>query len=136
MNFLTTSKVVFTLGYIHTSILYIPGSIAAPISQGNGTPPKVEVETTPWQSEPAVRGTFRLLISCLITLSLCAWTALHLNIPQPNLSTIQWYQKKAKWLLIGIFAPELVAFTAWDQWSDAKELTVRVNEIFRSRVSV
>jgi len=37
---------------------------------------------------------------------------------------------------MGILAPELVAFTAWDQWREAKELTARVNEIFRNRVSV
>lgn len=134
MYSLITSKLIPTLLYIHT-LLCIPSSIAAPTSVYSSTTPS-HVETTQWQSEPAIRGTFRLLISCLITLSLCAWTALHLNIPPAGLSTIQWYQKKIKWLLMGILAPELVAFAAWDQWRDAKELTARINEIFRNRVSV
>ncbi|KAF8424130.1 hypothetical protein EV426DRAFT_600672 [Tirmania nivea] len=120
-----------TLLYIPTWLLHVSGSVAAPIAPASDEYDKIE--TTPWQPEPAMRGTFRLLISCLVTLSLCAWTALHLNIPQADLSTLQWYLKKAKWLLMGIFAPELVAFMAWDQWREAKELTARINEIFRKR---
>ena len=36
--------------------------------------------TVSWHSEPNVRGTFSILVSCIVTLSLCVWTALHLNI--------------------------------------------------------
>lgn len=32
--------------------------------------------TTGWVSEPDTRGTFRLVFSCLIALSLCVWLAL------------------------------------------------------------
>ncbi|RPB21473.1 hypothetical protein L211DRAFT_869976 [Terfezia boudieri ATCC MYA-4762] len=132
MDLLIPSKFIFTLLYFPT---YISGSIAAPISPFSETPEDVQIETTRWQPEPAIRGTFRLLISCVVTLSLCAWTALHLNIPPSDLSSFQWYLKKAKWLLMGILAPELVAFTAWDQWREAKELTARVNEIFQNRAA-
>ena len=38
------------------------------------------MQTVPWQQEPSTHGTFRLFISCVITLSLCVWTAIHLNI--------------------------------------------------------
>ena len=34
---------------------------------------------------------------------------------------------KAKWVLLGMFAPELVVYTAWSQWISARELTKIVN---------
>jgi len=80
-------KLTFTLLYIPIFLLYISGSIATPISSLSDTPN--HIETTRWQPEPTIRGTFRLLVSCLRALSLCAWTALHLNIPPADLSTIQ-----------------------------------------------
>ena len=36
--------------------------------------------TVSWQPEPHVRGTSQILASCLLTLSLCVWNALHLNV--------------------------------------------------------
>ena len=37
--------------------------------------------TATWKPEPNRRGTFGILSTCLVTLSLCVWTAIHLNIP-------------------------------------------------------
>ena len=37
---------------------------------------------TVWQPEPGNRGTYGLLSSCVITMVLCVWTAVHLNIPE------------------------------------------------------
>jgi hypothetical protein len=93
-----------------------------------------------WQPASETRGTFSILSSCAITLILCAWTAVHLNIPeQPNskerpyLRKAKWLSKflpkphilvpvlrKAGWLVLGLLAPELVAFTAWYQYVEAK----------------
>ncbi|KAI9765430.1 MAG: hypothetical protein M1840_007388 [Geoglossum simile] len=100
---------------------------ATPISSANGTG---LVETTGWRSEPATRGTFRLLSSCLITLSLCVYTALHLNMfPKGHgRTTIFW--KKFQWALMGMFAPELVLFTSWIQRQSAKQLVIEVNKCF------
>lgn len=35
-----------------------------------------------WHPEPERRGTFSILSSCVITLALCVWTSIHLNIPE------------------------------------------------------
>ena len=35
----------------------------------------------PWVPDPDNRGTWSLLYSCVFTLVLCVWTAIHLNIP-------------------------------------------------------
>ncbi|KAF1960307.1 hypothetical protein CC80DRAFT_359412, partial [Byssothecium circinans] len=64
-----------------------------------------------WHPEPTFRGTYSILSSCLITMSLCLWTAIHLNIPEHRktwwITPQHW--RKAKWLLIGLFAPEVVS---------------------------
>ena len=86
------------------------------------------------RSEPPMRGTFRLLISCIVTLSLCVYTALHLNLPSPGSSTSAVYMKKTWWVFLGILAPELVVYTAWGQWNSARKLTTRIKEILQEQV--
>lgn len=83
-----------------------------------------------------MRGTFRLLISCIVTLSLCVYTALHLNLPSPGSSTTAVYMKKTSWVLLGIFAPELVVYTAWGQWNSARKLTTIIKEILQEQVQL
>lgn len=71
-----------------------------------------------WHSESNQRGTFSILLSCLVTLFLCVWTALHINIVPPldrgkQLTPPSWiFSKriwiKSGWLLLGIFTPEIV----------------------------
>ncbi|KAK2460446.1 hypothetical protein APHAL10511_007611 [Amanita phalloides] len=89
----------------------------------------VNVTTTVWMPESNGRGTFHLLIGCLATLSLCVYTALHLNIPSRDAPRIVNLYTKLLWVLMGMFAPELVVFTAWSQWRSAKELTDRISEV-------
>lgn len=62
-----------------------------------------------WQTGPKTRGTFNILSDCIITLTLCVYTSLHLNIPEYGKS--RWYHRswqKATWVVVGILAPELV----------------------------
>lgn len=64
--------------------------------------------TARWRSEPNVRGTFSILSSCLITLDLGAWSALHLNVPESGKANQQFWVK-TRWLLCSVFAPEMVS---------------------------
>ncbi|KIV84738.1 hypothetical protein PV11_00498 [Exophiala sideris] len=84
-------------------------------------------DTISWMSEPNVRGTFELLRSCLITLSLCVYTAVHLNVPSTTTKG-KLLVAQVKWILCGMFAPELVVFTAWSQWVSARELMRTVQQ--------
>lgn len=68
---------------------------------------EIPSNNTVWHPEPTFRGTYNILSTCLITLGLCVWTALHLNIPENGKASKQ-FLRKASWLLIGLFAPELV----------------------------
>ncbi|KAK0750470.1 hypothetical protein B0T18DRAFT_408963 [Schizothecium vesticola] len=109
-------------------------------------------QTSPWQPQPTFRGTFGILSTCLVTLGLCVWSAIHLNMPARNeapwdficaLSVwknarekrpwchISWpgqALRKTAWALLGFFAPELVAFTAYQQHKTAKSLTRALKE--------
>ena len=74
---------------------------------GNGT------DTVHWKPNCNTRGTFDILSSCLITLFLCAWTAVNLNVPPPG---SHWYQRllrKVEWLILALLAPEVITYTAW-----------------------
>jgi len=76
---------------------------------------------TTWRPEPTYRGTYSILSSCLITMTLCIWTAVHLNLPEHGKATRQTW-RKLWWLTIGLFAPELVAWTAFEQYREARHL--------------
>ena len=91
---------------------------------GNGTiAPPVN-----WQPDPSTRGTTDILSTCLITLGLCLWSALHLNIPQHGKSSQQkWY--KCGWLILGLLAPEMVAYVAWVQLRAARRLDNRMKQL-------
>ncbi|KAI4201378.1 MAG: hypothetical protein LQ350_003297 [Teloschistes chrysophthalmus] len=48
----------------------------------------------------------------------------------PGLSRrIELYWRKTIWVIIGIFAPEIVIYTAWSQWNSARKLTAKVAKL-------
>lgn len=94
-----------------------------------------------WEPQPERRGTFSIISSCFVTLALCTWKIVHLNLPgtcpDESLPWTAWFKKdKTKsmrhrlvhifgghqitrqigWLLIGLFAPELVGHHLARTW--------------------
>ncbi|THX54340.1 hypothetical protein D6D06_05561 [Aureobasidium pullulans] len=86
-------------------------------------------QTAAWHPEPRERGTFSILSSCVTTLVLCVWTAVHLNIPKTGKEHLQKY-RKAGWLVLGLLAPELVAWNAWEQYRKASRITQKVCQTY------
>ncbi|KAK4443628.1 hypothetical protein QBC34DRAFT_498867 [Podospora aff. communis PSN243] len=84
-----------------------------------------------WVQEPDGRGTFSILKSCVITLVLCVYTALHLNIPPGNSSATFLFWRKTKWILVGLFAPEILVYVAWFQRRRVKRLSKELTAIFK-----
>ena len=76
--------------------------------------------------DPNGRGTPTLILSCLLTLVLCVWSALHLNVPQKGEKVLTALLLYVRWITTGVFAPELVAFTAWRQWCSARLLSKKI----------
>ncbi|KAH6714664.1 hypothetical protein BKA61DRAFT_481402 [Leptodontidium sp. MPI-SDFR-AT-0119] len=77
--------------------------------------------TTGWQEEPRTRGTWSIFFTCIITISLCVWAAVHLNVPEHGKQGRQWWRRFG-WLIIGLFAPEVVVYIAWRQRNNADEI--------------
>src|ERR1700760_668710 len=92
-----------------------------------------EPKTVSWQSEPNTRGTWGILTNCVLTLIVCVYTAVHLNVPHRDDTRRTQLLRRAKWVALGILAPELVVYNAWRQWDTATELT---QEIARLRSQV
>jgi hypothetical protein len=64
-------------------------------------------EMVGWMPDSGQRGTIDLLWTCIVTLFLCVWSALHLNIPTEK-SWKARARRRMLWLLFALLAPELV----------------------------
>ena len=84
-----------------------------------------------WQPDPDGRGTSGLLQQCLLTLGLCVYSALHLNIPHHKSTNRDKIFTKFSWLLIALLAPELVVYKAWSQRREAKAIAAELNKATR-----
>jgi hypothetical protein len=113
--FRVTMRLVITIEY-----LLLPFAVAStsPVSS-NQTQEQNLDQFVGYVSDPNGRGTASLVISCILTLVLCVWSALHLNVPRSNTTTLQWLWLNVRWFIVGIYCPELVVFAAWRQWSSA-----------------
>ncbi|KAL7269288.1 hypothetical protein RUND412_008058 [Rhizina undulata] len=78
-----------------------------------------------WVPAPQGRGTVNIFLTCLATISICAWTTLHLNV-DPRTSFWRKFWKKLKWILLTIFVPEYVLGVASKQWLTARYLRLSV----------
>jgi len=65
-----------------------------------------------WISEPSGRGTASLLYTCLITIFLCVWSAMHIPIPVRHTSRTENFFYKVKLAVLAIIAPETVFLNA------------------------
>ena len=100
----------------------VPTSSATP----NSTPARVS-----FVADPDGRGTVSLLLSCTLTLILCVWSALHLNVPQPGRGKKYDILLYVRWILMGVFRPEVIVLVAWKQWASAKSLGSIVQDAVR-----
>ncbi|KAI0707896.1 hypothetical protein C8Q76DRAFT_800199 [Earliella scabrosa] len=87
--------------------------------------------TITWQEEPHFRGTFSILTSCLSTLFVSTWSALHLDIPESGergQSAFMRFLDKLGWFVIGLLAPEYLLLIAFNQYLAARSLTKLAQE--------
>ena len=82
-----------------------------------------------WVPEPNGRGTWGLVQTCLLTLGLCVYSAIHLNVFHRECA---WWANlliRCKWLLVALLAPEFIVFNAWSQRRQA----MRIAHLLRKR---
>ncbi|KAI1264465.1 hypothetical protein F5Y18DRAFT_390565 [Xylariaceae sp. FL1019] len=75
---------------------------------------------TGWVDQPSFRGSFDIIWSCLVTIFICTYSLLCLNVPAPNDSFLHVVRRRTKWMIIAILAPEIVLTFAAGQWSRAR----------------
>ena len=93
-----------------------------PITQDSSPANRSQTKFVGYVQDPDGRGTASLFLSCVLTLILCVWSALHLNVPPPGEHRASCFFRNLRWIITGVFAPELVVFAAWRQWSSARLL--------------
>ncbi|MCJ1234031.1 hypothetical protein MMC14_001989 [Varicellaria rhodocarpa] len=74
-----------------------------------------------WVDEPDGRGTWSILWTCLTTIFICTWSALHLNVPEEH-STWLLYDRKIVWMLLAVIAPEVLLHDAMYAYLGARSL--------------
>ena len=82
-----------------------------------------------WMSSPPYRGTLDILWSCIITLTACIYTAIHLNVPPLQEGRFVPLWRKIKWVALALFAPEVVLYTASVQYNEARLLVDQMNSL-------
>lgn len=89
-----------------------------------------------WVANPKIRSTFDLVSSCILTLILCVWTAIHLNVPgyqeREAKGMLKWWkpiQKRILWMCVGLVAPEVVLYIAWQQYLQARFICEGMSKI-------
>ena len=96
---------------------------------GNHTTLKTQISPA-WVSSPGVRGTSDILWSCIVTLTACIYTAIHLNVPPPHEKFGHLFWRKSKWVALALFAPEIVLYSALTQLLQAWEFKKVINELW------
>lgn len=86
------------------------------------------VDNQGWTAGPSDRGSIDILWTCLVTLTLCAWTAVHPNIlPVPSASRTM--IQRLGMMIVAILFPELIISAAWRQWRVSRWLCSEVNRL-------
>ena len=99
---------------------------------GNHTTLKTRISPA-WVSSPGVRGTSDILWSCIVTLTACVYTAIHLNVPPPQEGRWQFLWRKSKWVALALFAPEIVLYCALTQLLEARKFKNEMNKLWAKR---
>lgn len=71
---------------------------------------------TAWVSSSDRKGTGDILHSCTLTILLCIFTVLHLNIPTHKDKAWKQYLRKVRWIFVALIAPEIVMYTAFTRF--------------------
>ena len=92
-----------------------------------------------WKANWSSRSTFDLVSGCILTLLICVWTAIHLNIPQyeerrrRGFAVYRRFRRRVWWMFVGLIGPELVLYTALDQFIQARLVILRLRKIDDAR---
>ncbi|KAF7512835.1 hypothetical protein GJ744_011938 [Endocarpon pusillum] len=73
-----------------------------------------------WVDGPNTRGTWDIVQTCVVTLILCSWSSLVLNIFSGK-GRVAFAKDKLRWMLFTLFWPEVTLGVAYEQWESASQ---------------
>ncbi|EXJ70427.1 uncharacterized protein A1O5_06495 [Cladophialophora psammophila CBS 110553] len=73
-----------------------------------------------WVNQPNGRGTWDIIQTCIVTLILCSWSSLVLNICSRK-GRVSFLKNKLRWMLFTLFWPEITLGVAYEQWESASQ---------------
>ena len=76
--------------------------------------------STGWVSPPSGRGTFDILQTCVVTIALCSWSSLCLNIG-PREGRWRFLKTKLTWMFFTIVFPEVTVGMSQEKWLSAAQ---------------
>lgn len=86
------------------------------------------VDKQSWTGGPQSRGSFDILWTCLCTLALCVWGAVH-----PNIQVFPTYRRslltRAGMMGVAIVFPEIIISSAWRQLQSSQNLHNKINTL-------
>lgn len=74
-----------------------------------------------WVDQPSFRGTWDILWTSLVTIFICTYTLLCLNVPAHNDTWWTNLKRRLMWMGLAIIGPEIVLTYAAGQWSRARQ---------------
>ena len=107
-----------------STTLLLPGS-----DVNNFTFSSTSTVVVGWASGPNSRGTIDIIWGSFLTIFLCRWTAICLNIPHPDDTNVHVLLRKAKWMFWAIVGPELVLSVAIGQHASARRSVRRFKRL-------
>ena len=89
-----------------------------------------------WSLPDTRRSTWALIETCILTLVLCSWTAIHLDIPPPNRrrSFSTWIWKRLKWSIVGILAPEYLLWIAFMEYWESRQICLELEKVEKEKM--
>ncbi|KAM0801263.1 hypothetical protein BDR22DRAFT_804948 [Usnea florida] len=112
-----------------TTIIYVAliSSIQTVVALGPNTTVSGEITTQNpdpkqgWTPQPNGRGTIDIIWSCMLTMTLCSWSILCMNMPGPKETRLQILWRKFSLTALGVLCPELIFELALGQWLSARQ---------------
>ena len=122
------------LALSHTGQATLTAPIEPLLSAAAGNRTTLNTQISPlWALSSGVRGTSDILWSCLLTLTSCVYTAIHLNVPPAGEGKWQRLRRKLHWVMMALFIPKRVLHCALEQLVAAQELVNGLNKLWASQ---
>lgn len=78
------------------------------------------------QSSNSTRSVVGIVWSCITTIFVCTWVAIHPNIPSEDETDWAIYRRRARILIVALIAPEYIILWAANQFRSARHAVTKL----------